>query len=239
MATTKLVVLLLVAHVCYATRELALRVTRRAIIAGSIGPVLAHSAAHAKNEDIVRFELEKARRKYGTLPSTYRPNLSNDDALAFELLSRQVAISASSTVQIIDVMEGDGPMPADGQRVYLHYKVWVGGFDRGQPITASYFKQNPVYWVLGEEPPAELVEGIVSSLNGLREGGWRRLVIPPALGYGHAGLPGSQTLSRLSVPPDSTLFVDLRMMDAGSGRCDTLIRQAKLKSVTCGAASRF
>ena len=70
--------------------------------------------------------------------------------------------------------------------MYIHYKLWAGSFDRGQPIEASYFSkgQTPLGYNLGDLRSADgkLVAGIdegVRALGGMREGGWRRLIVPP------------------------------------------------------------
>lgn len=81
----------------------------------------------------------------------------------------------------------------------------------------------------------KLVTGIdlgVRALGGMREGGWRRLIVPPALGYGEDGRRASETTSRQGVPPNATLYVDIHMMDAGSGRCDRIISKG-LQTTTC------
>ena len=99
-------------------------------------------------------------------------------------------------------MEGTGPLPADGQKVYIHYKLWAGSFDRGQPIEASYFSkgQTPLGYNLGNLRSADgkLIAGIdegVRALGGMREGGWRRLIVPPV-----SHLSGSNS-GRASLPP--------------------------------------
>ena len=33
-------------------------------------------------------------------------------------------------------------LPQEGQRIYIHYKLWAGAFDRGQPVEASYFSKG-------------------------------------------------------------------------------------------------
>ena len=71
-------------------------------------------------------------------------------------------------------------------------------------------------------------------VRGMQEGAWRRLVVPAALGYGDAGLPSTETKSRKGVAPGADLFYEVRMMDAGSGRCDQLLRVERVRAARAG-----
>ena len=63
-----------------------------------------------------------------------------------------------SGVRYVDLLDGDGPVPAKGQRLYTHFKVWTGGFREGEPRDSS-FRQARVYeWNLGT-PTDRLVAG--------------------------------------------------------------------------------
>jgi len=66
----------------------------------------------------------------------------------------------------------------------------------------------------------------------MREGGWRRLVVPAA--YGEVGLRrinylkggGRYTPAKagFAIRPQEVAYFDLVMLDGGSGRCDRLLR---------------
>ena len=68
----------------------------------------------------------------------------------------------------------------------------------------------------------------------MREGGWRRMVVPAALAYGEAGLrktgraPGGfsnkSEKAGFAVKPGQHVFFDIRLVDGGSGRCEELLR---------------
>ena len=98
--------------------------------------------------------------------------------------------------------------------------------------------------------PAPIDEGVV----GMREGGWRRVYAPNA--YGDAGLRkvsrGPQgryvgAKAPLLVQPNAGAYVDLIMMDGGSGRCDSLLNPPgvsaqeakKLRSLTCSSRNEI
>lgn len=159
--------------------------------------------------------------------------LSSAQAEALEVQSRSIeGVMLPDGVRVIDVLLGDGPEPSDGQRVYIHFKFWYTSFDDGMPIYSTAFDSRPIDLILGS-PYGRIFAGLDSGIHGMREKGWRRLIVPPALGYGDVGLPLNK-LSGRALPPGATLYVDIHMMDGGSGRCDQLLRiEGRKKSWSC------
>ena len=80
---------------------------------------------------------------------------------------------------------------------------------------------------------------------GMAEGGWRRMVIPPELAYGEAGLrkegPNGMPTAVYAVPPNTPVYWDLRLVDGGSGKCEAILHppgvtdriSQRLKSISC------
>ena len=153
------------------------------------------------------------------LPRRTPAALSNSDAMRLEEASRDATKyrELGGGVRVLDLVEGDGRRPKAGERVYIHFKVWAGGFDRGVPADASYFDVRPIGYVLGQ-PSGRVVRGIDAGVAGMAEGGWRRMFVPAALGYADAGLPRTATRSKIPIAPGADLYVDVRLMDGGSGR---------------------
>jgi peptidylprolyl isomerase len=84
--------------------------------------------------------------------------------------------------------------------VSIHYVIWTG---TGELVDSSYDRGLPIEFRLGAGlVPRGLEEGIV----GMRRGGQRNLVVPPALGYGEEGIEGS-------VPPESMLVVRIELVE--------------------------
>ncbi|KAL1521853.1 hypothetical protein AB1Y20_021504 [Prymnesium parvum] len=173
------------------------------------------------------------------LPAAYA-SMSGAELDALDLASREAeGILLPSGVRLIEVVEGTGPLPSKGSRVYCHFKVWTKGFQSGVPVDSSFIQTRPYSWFLGQSDE-RIKPGFDEGTLGMREGGWRRLVVPAALAYGQSGLPKG-TRGAYLVPPNTDVYVDLRMMDGGSGRCDALLRPpgvsekgaARLKSISC------
>ena len=75
--------------------------------------------------------------------------------------------------------------------------------------------------------------------QGMREGGWRRGIIPAKLAYGERGIPFGK--GAFLVEPGQDVYFELNMVDGGSGRCVRVLApegvseagQRRLKSISC------
>ena len=94
---------------------------------------------------------------------------------------------------IEDIVKGKGPAARNGSTVIVHY---VGlNFSNGSEFDASWDSGAPFPVQLGS---GSVIEGWEKGLVGIREGGRRKLTIPPELGYGAEGYPPD-------IPPNETL----------------------------------
>ena len=181
--------------------------------------------------------------------------LSNEQMDELDARSRDptAGVELSGGARIIDLVEGDGPLPQRGDRVWVHYKVWADGFRVGKAGDYSFADGRPYDWILGE-PTSRMPAPIDAGVAGMREGGWRRIVVPDA--FGDAGLrkvsrgPQGRYVGGKApyvVQPHARAFVDLIMLDGGSGRCASLLRPPgvselearKLRSLTCSARNEI
>lgn len=171
-------------------------------------------------------------------PALARMSAEEMDALELKSLSNP-GVLLPSGVRVIDVLEGTGPLPAKGDRVWSHFKVWSGGFRKGVPADSSFKDTRPYDWTLGT-PDARMLVGADEGAQGMREGGWRRLIIPARLAYGEAGLPFG-TRGAYLVKPNEDVYFELNMVDGGSGKCMSVLApdgvpekgQRRLKSISC------
>lgn len=98
-----------------------------------------------------------------------------------------------------DVKEGEGEEVKAGATVLVKYTGWLTDgkkFDGGEDKTSVPLPLNAVIKGWGE--------GVV----GMKPGGIRRLSIPPELGYGKRGVPGS-------IPSDATLVFVIEYVGLG------------------------
>ena len=101
-------------------------------------------------------------------------------------------IEDNGQLQIQDEVVGTGAVAAPGDRVTVNY---VGSFTNGTVFDASANHGTTGFpFVLGT---GAVIKGWDEGVAGMKVGGKRRLVVPPALGYGpndYGPIPGNSTL---------------------------------------------
>lgn len=108
-----------------------------------------------------------------------------------------------------DVKVGNGPVAELGDTITAHYTGWLHSgflFD-----TSRQHLFEPIQFLLD---PSWVIEGWVEGLQGMREGGIRKLVIPSELGYGKQGNP------YVYIPPYSTLVFEVEILEVGKANGD-------------------
>ena len=106
--------------------------------------------------------------------------------------------SSVSGFEIQDIVVGTGAEAVAGKTIVVNYS---GAFTDGRVFDSSYTRGVPFEFVLGA---GEVIPGWDKGFDGMRVGGKRQLVIPPAFGYGAAGRPG--------IPPNSTLVFEVELL---------------------------
>ena len=87
---------------------------------------------------------------------------------------------APTELIISDVIVGEGAEAKPGDSVEVHY---VGvEFDSGEEFDSSWGRGESINFPLKGH-----IQGWQDGIPGMREGGRRQLVIPPALAYGETG----------------------------------------------------
>lgn len=107
--------------------------------------------------------------------------------------------TTASGLRFLDLVPGTGKKPSFGNRVKIHI---IGKLENGTVLENSYEEEGPIEFTIGD---GEAIMGIEEGLLMMRQGGKRRLVIPPELAYGRRGV-GEQ------IPPNATLIIDVELL---------------------------
>jgi peptidylprolyl isomerase len=110
-----------------------------------------------------------------------------------------------SGLQYQDLVVGDGPKPLFGQTVSVHY---TGRFQNGQQFESS-LGGRPISFKLGMD---SIIKGWHVGIGGdggktieaMRVGGKRKLILPPELAYGKEG--------NGKIPPNATLIFEVELV---------------------------
>ncbi len=124
-------------------------------------------------------------------------------AVAYVLMHRGPAtgaeVATASGLKYIDMVEGTGATPKKGQTVTVHY---TGTLENGKKFDSSVDRDQPFEFRIGE---GAVIKGWDEGLASMKVGGKRKLIIPPALGYGERGSPPN-------IPPNSILLFDVEVL---------------------------
>jgi len=106
--------------------------------------------------------------------------------------------TTKSGLQYKDLKDGSGAEAKAGQDVTVHYTGWLPD---GTKFDSSKDRNDPFVFKLGA---GRVIRGWDEGVAGMKIGGIRKLVIPPALGYGSRGVD--------VIPPNSTLVFDVELL---------------------------
>ena len=99
-----------------------------------------------------------------------------------------------------DLVVGSGAEAVNGRTVTLNYTLWLynptAAENKGRQVQTGTYP-----FVLGT---GNAIQGWHQGIPGMRVGGRRRLVIPPALGYGQAGAPPE-------IPGNATILFEVEL----------------------------
>jgi hypothetical protein len=108
-------------------------------------------------------------------------------------------VTTATGLKYTDLVVGTGPSPRPGQTAVVHY---TGTLTDGTKFDSSVDKGQPYSFVLGR---GVVIKGWDEGVATMKVGGKRRLVVPPALGYG--------PMPRPKIPANSTLLFDVELLD--------------------------
>lgn len=105
-------------------------------------------------------------------------------------------------LEIKDLKKGTGATARAGDKVSVHYVGVL--YSNGETFDSSWSRGEPFSFTLGAQ---EVIPGWDKGVVGMKVGGRRELIIPPALAYGEEGVYPS-------IPPKSTLVFVVDLLKA-------------------------
>jgi len=104
----------------------------------------------------------------------------------------------TDSLAFYEIALGSGSEASPGSVVSVHY---TGSFPDGTTFDSSAGR-DPLIFTIGA---GEVIKGFEDGILGMKEGGKRKIVVPPALGY------GSQEVG--PIPANSTLVFEIELVD--------------------------
>jgi FKBP-type peptidyl-prolyl cis-trans isomerase FkpA len=121
-------------------------------------------------------------------------------------LSRE-PVPPPTELQKIDIQKGTGEGISQGQVAVVHYTGWLydpaAQAQKGAKFDSSRDRGQPFSFTIGH---GDVIRGWDEGVQGMQPGGQRRLVIPPALGYGEVG-------AQNVIPPNATLVFEIELLE--------------------------
>lgn len=114
-------------------------------------------------------------------------------------LNKEKTVTTSSGLQYEDLVVGEGEPAKTGKTVEVHYTGWL---TNGQKFDSSLDRREPFRFPLGA---GSVIKGWDEGVAGMQVGGKRKLLIPPALGYGARG-------AGKVIPPNATLVFEVELL---------------------------
>lgn len=101
-----------------------------------------------------------------------------------------------------DIQVGNGTQLGAGQKANIVYKVWLtnGALVDSSPVSSAGQPQ-PYSFTLGAH---QVIPGLEEGIFGMKAGGKRLVIVPPAVGYGAQG--------QGSVPPNAVLIFEAQLL---------------------------
>jgi FKBP-type peptidyl-prolyl cis-trans isomerase len=108
-------------------------------------------------------------------------------------------IVTASGLRFTDMRIGQGQEATEGKIVEVSYTGWL---EDGKKFESTETCHKPMTFRMGA---GDVIKGLDQGIAGMREGGKRRLVIPPDLGFGKQGGGGV-------IPPNAVLTYEVELL---------------------------
>jgi len=112
-------------------------------------------------------------------------------------------IQTASGLEYVEITEGAGARPKQGDTVSVHYTGWLKS---GQKFDSSVDRGEPFAFPIGK---GRVIKGWDEGVGTMKVGGKRKLIIPAHLGYGERG-------AGAVIPPGATLIFEVELLGVQS-----------------------
>ncbi len=129
---------------------------------------------------------------------------------------------AAAKLGVEDLVLGAGSEAIRHARIIVHYEGWL---DNGIKFDSSVDRDKPMSFTLGA---GQVIDGWDKGIVGMRIGGRRQLIIPPALAYGKRG-------AGTAIPPNATLRFEVRLLSVAPPRYSIIPGDQVMALVARGA----
>jgi peptidylprolyl isomerase len=123
----------------------------------------------------------------------------NNTPIKSNTMSEANAVTTSSGLKYVEIIEGTGATPQAGQTVEVHY---IGTLQDGTKFDSSRDRNTPFTFKIAT---GQVIKGWDEGVITMKVGGRRQLIIPSELGYGARGAGGV-------IPPNATLIFDVELL---------------------------
>lgn len=108
-------------------------------------------------------------------------------------------VELPSGLRYQEIEVGLGPLASAGRTAVVHYTGWL---ESGRQFDSSIQRGQPFSFPVGA---GSVIKGWDIAVQTMRQGGQRRLIVPPSLAYGKKGAG--------IIPADATLVFDIELVD--------------------------
>jgi FKBP-type peptidyl-prolyl cis-trans isomerase len=113
-------------------------------------------------------------------------------------------VTTKSGLKYTDQKVGTGKEAKAGTKVEVHYTGWL---KNGTKFDSSRDRGEPFVFPLGD---GKVIKGWDEGVQGMKEGGKRKLIIPPKLAYGEEGVKTKQ--GKVIIPPNAELTFEVELL---------------------------
>lgn len=114
-------------------------------------------------------------------------------------------VTLSTGLRYMDGTPGSGTAAEWCVQVVTHYTEYLAD---GTRLISTHDIDQPLVFTPGV---GDLIEGFEQGVIGMRNGGTRRLIVPPHLGYGSQAIRNSA--GEIVIPANSTLIYDIEVFN--------------------------